>query len=772
MTFGKILTYTVLDQAVRIHFEEREGQIEVYSDSIINIFAGHETADHNSYAIEGNKVQATWFRVEDSGGGICIRTERLQIRVYDEFKVDIYDSEGTLLCEDYRKKRCYEPAVSHASLILASQEGHEVNLVDKNHKIEVLKTMFGDESFYGMGDKTGHLNKKDYEYEMWNTNNPAPQVESFKSLYKSIPFYITLREQSVFGIFFDNHYKTYFDMGKENPEYYYMGADDGNLDYYFIYGADMHEVVSGYAYLTGTHELPQLWTLGYHQSRWSYESETELKDIAKKLREYEIPCDALYLDIDFMDHFKIFTWNKENFPKPGKMMKDLKKDGFKVVTIVDPAIKQEEGYPVYEEGMERDYFLKGPDGQVYYNKVWPGTCAYPDFSEEKVRQWWAHYEKELLADGVAGIWNDMNEPASFCGELPGDVVFGNDGKPAIHDEMHNLYGNFMAEATYRGWRACSEKRPFIITRACFSGAQKYCMNWTGDNQSLWILLQTAIPQMCNMGLSGMGFTGTDVGGYGSDCTGELFARWMEVGCFSPFFRNHSSRPSRRQEPWKFGKEVLDISRTYIQLRYQLIPYYYDLFRQQAETGIPVMRPLVLEYERDQNVRELNDEFMIGPSLLAAPVVEQGKRQRMVYLPEGEWTDYWTGEKVAGGKHLVAEVPLAHCPLYLRDHSMIPCYPVQNYIGEQEIEELRLRISGKEASYVHYQDNGEDYRYRDGEYNEYLFELIDGRFQVSFIHEGYKKQYRSFCLIHEGSKYTVSADEALKGVMLSSLPIFH
>lgn len=762
MTFGKILTYTVHEQAVRICFEELEGQIEVITDSIINVFAGFETAEHNSYAIEGDKKKETWFRVENFDGGISVRTERLEIRVYDEFKVDVYDSEGKLLCEDYRKERYYEPAVSHASLILASQEGHEVNLVDKNHKIEVLKTMFGDESFYGMGDKTGYLNKKDFEYEMWNTNNPAPQVESFKSLYKSIPFFITLRDEAVFGIFFDNHYRTYFDMGKENPEYYYMGADDGNLDYYIIYGTDMHEVVSGYGYLTGTHELPQLWTLGYHQSRWSYESEEELYEVSKKLRAYGIPCDALYLDIDFMDHFKIFTWNKEKFPNPHKMMKHLKQSGFQVVTIVDPAIKQEEGYPIYEEGMREEYFLKGPDNQVYYNKVWPGTCAYPDFTEERARLWWAKHEKELLDAGVAGIWNDMNEPASFCGELPEDVVFGNDGKPALHKEMHNLYGNFMAEATYRGWRAYSHKRPFIITRACFSGAQKYCMNWTGDNQSLWILLQAAIPQMCNMGLSGMGFTGTDVGGYGSDCTGELFARWIEVGCFSPFFRNHSSRPSRRQEPWRFGEKVLSISRAYIRLRYQLIPYYYDLFRQMSQTGIPVMRPLVLEYERDRNVREINDQFMIGPSLLAAPVTEQGKRRRIVYLPEGGWRDYWTGECRNGGEWIQREAPLECCPLYLKNGSMIPCYPVQNYIGELEIKELTLVITGDEASYNHYQDNGEDYNYQDGEYNEYLFTYKDQAFKVTLLHNGYAAVYQSYRLVINGQSYTVSHEEALKG----------
>ena len=765
MMFGKILTYTVHDQIVKIHFEEQEGQIEIYTDSIINVFAGHETEDHNSYSIEGNKMQKTWFRAEDDEGSIRICTEKLEVRVYDDFKVDIYRRDGLLLCADYRKPRSYEPSVSHASLILASQEGHEISLVDKNHRIEVVKTMFGDEAFYGMGDKTGYLNKREYEYEMWNSNNPAPQVESFKSLYKSIPFFITLRNSCVFGIFFDNHYKTYFDMGKENPDYYCMGADDGNLDYYFIYSDHMGGVVSGYTYLTGRSPLPQLWTLGYHQSRWSYETEEELKEIGRSLREQDLPCDALYLDIDFMDHFKVFTWNRENFPDPAGMIQDLKKDGFRIVTIMDPAIKKEDGYDVYEEGIEQDCFLKDGDGQVYYNKVWPGTCAYPDFSEEKVRKWWGRHERELLDMGVDGIWTDMNEPSSFCGPIPDDVVFGNDGRPAVHKEMHNLYGNFMVKAVYDGWRERDDRRPFIITRACYSGAQKYCMNWTGDNQSLWILLQTAIPQMCNMGLSGMGYTGTDVGGYGADCTSELFARWMEAGCLSPFFRSHSSRPSRHQEPWRFGKEVLDISRKYLKLRYRLLPYYYDLFREMAESGLPVMRPLVLEYEMDERVRNINDEFLIGPSLLAAPVVEQGAVCRMVYLPEGGWTNYWTGERREGGAWFVEDAPLDTCPLYLKQNSMIPVYPEISYVGEKEIDELGLMITGEEAVYCHYQDNGEDFKYQDGEYNEYRFVFADGMFKCSMNHQGYDQAYRAFRVFLNGKEYVVEKGEAETGVVL-------
>ena len=762
MNFGKLISYRVCGQRVVLRFAGGTGRIELISPEIVNVFCGCETEEHHSYSIEERRMWNAPIHIEEIPEGLKIITSRLEVRVFDGFRVDVYDREGRLLCGDYRGERSYEPSVNHADLILAAQEGHEVSLIDKNHKIEILKAMQGDECFYGLGDKTGPLNKRGYEYEMWNTNNPAPQMENVKSLYKSVPFFITLREDCVFGLFFDNHYKTYFDMGKENPAYYYVGADRGNLDYYMIFGENMARVVEGFCALTGTHELPPMWALGYHQSRWSYENEAELRKVASRLRMLGIPCDALYLDIDFMDHFKVYTWDNEKFPNPAGMIADLKKQGFRTVAILDPAVKKEEGYPVYEEGVKNDYFLKDANGEIYYNKVWAGVSAYPDFSEKRVRDWWGVHEKEMLDTGLAGLLMDMNEPSTFDGQLPPDVVFGNEGNAATHEEMHNLYGNLMAKAVREGWKKDGGKRPFIVTRACFAGVQKYCMSWTGDNHSIWVMLRESIAQVCGMGLSGMGFTGADVGGYGSDCNGELLARWTQVGALLPYFRNHSSRPTRHQEPWRFGDETLRICREYIRLRYRLIPYYYDLFWQMAQTGLPVVRPLVLEYEKDPRTRNLNDQFLVGPNLLAAPVLAQGMECRAVYLPEGRWLDYWKETWAEGGGYVLREAPLDCCPLYVRENAMIPMYPVQNYVGETQIRELTLLITGCEASYVHYQDNGEDMAYQKGAYNLYVFDYRDRIFQISFRHRGYERVYDSYRLLVNGQEYVISRKMAEAG----------
>lgn len=316
----------------------------------------------------------------------------------------------------------------------------------------------------------------------------------------------------------------------------------------------------------------------------------------------------------------------------------------------------------------------------------PGDSAFPDFGRQEVRDWWGEKHQFLLDKGIMGVWNDMNEPASFNGPLPDDVVFTEEDEITNHKWMHNVYGHNMSKATYQGLRRLSDKRPFVITRACYSGTQKYATVWTGDNNSLWTHLRMAIPQLCNLGMSGYPFAGTDIGGFGSDTTGELLVRWYQVGCFSTLFRNHSAMGTRRQEPWLFGKEKLDIIRKYVELRYELIPYFYDLFHEHLSTGLPVMRPLVLEYEKDINTHNMNDEFMIGSQLLAAPVVEQGATKRMVYLPAGEWVDYWTKEHIAGGQYIIRDAPLDTCPGLSESRYNIAKIPGRSLYWNQGAEE--------------------------------------------------------------------------------------
>lgn len=699
--------------------------------------------EHNSKSIENINLKETNViekRFEDK---VEIETDDVIAVVYDNFKVDFYDKQRNPLCLEYDGER--NPFIRRGNVSIAEGEGISTQSDFKHHKIEVIKKMFGDEYFYGFGEKTGHLNKKGYYYEMWNTDDPKPHVENYTTLYKSIPFFMTLRQKTAYGIFFDNTFKSYFDMGKENSEYYYFGADNGNLDYYFIYGPSAIEVIEGYTYLTGRTPLPQMWTLGYQQCRWSYTPESRVMEIAQNFRKRDIPCDVIYLDIDYMDGYRVFTWDREKFKNPNEFTEKLKEQGFKVVTIIDPGVKKDKGYYVYDEGIENGYFATDKDGIPYVNEVWPGDSLYPDFSDERVRKWWSEKQKVMVDSGVSGIWNDMNEPASFRGPLPDDVQFKNDGFPTDHTEIHNVYGHLMSKATYEGIKRYTGKRPFVITRACFAGTQKYSTVWTGDNHSFFEHLRMAVPMLLNLGLSGFAFCGTDVGGFQFDCTPELLSRWVQVGCFTPLFRNHSCVHTRDQEPWAFDEKTEEINRKYIKLRYKMLPYLYDLFYEAENTGLPIMRPLFIHYMDDEKTYELNDEFLWGENILVAPILEQGKTFRGVYLPKGSWYDYFTGEKIEGGRVVLKDAPIDICPIYIKEGSIIPTFNEMSYVGQNGFDELVLEVYRGNGTYVHYEDDKETFNYKEGEHNLYKIEQVveDGKIIINFNiqHKGYNDGYK-------------------------------
>lgn len=746
MRLGRLLEYKVKGQKIELIFEHKKAVLTVVTAKIINVFCGLEQEQQSSYAIEGDKTVETAFSVAQKADGLWITTSDVQVRVCDDFYVDFFDCYQNVVCEDYRGRRETGAAVDEKSLALLAGEGHKAGK-ESQHAFDVIKKMQGSEHFYGLGDKTGYLDKRNYDYEMWNTDNPAPHVDCFKALYKSIPFFMTLTDEHVYGIFLDNTYKSFFNMGQESESYFFFGATAGNLDYYYIAGDTMAEVLQGYTYLTGTCPLPQKWTLGYHQSRWGYKNQEDMEDVASHLRDLAIPCDSIHFDIDYMEDYKVFTWNEERYHgNAAAFLADLTQRGFKPIVIIDPGVKQEAGYKIYEEGVEKGYYATTPDGKIYVNAVWPGDSVFPDFGKSAVRKWWGENHKFLLDKGVRGIWNDMNEPASFKGPLPGDVMFSEEGVPAKHEKVHNVYGHLMAKATFEGLQKPDGRRPFVITRACYAGSQKYATAWTGDNQSMWGHLQMAIPQLCNLGLSGMPFVGTDIGGFGADTTKELLIRWVEMGCFSPLFRNHSALKTKRQEPWQFDTETVEIYRKYVQLRYKLIPYLYDLFYEEECTGAPILRPLVFHYEKDGTAQTCNDEFLVGDKILVAPVVQQGMTKRMVYLPEGKWYDYWTGEQLAGNQWLIKDAPLDICPMYVKAGSIIPTMEPVNYVGEKETDTLYLEVFHGKGEYSHYLDNGEDYAYREGKYHKYYFaQKEDGTVTGTILRAGYEKPYKQIVM---------------------------
>lgn len=483
--------------------------------------------------------------------------------------------------------------------------------------------------------------------------------------------------------------------------------------------------------------MPPLWSLGYQQSRYSYMNEDELRDIARQFRERAFPCDVLYLDIHYMDSYRVFTWDRERFPDPPRLLADLREQGFHLVTIIDPGVKVDDRYQVYREGRALDLFCQTSTGLEYQNVVWPGLCAFPDFTSSAARAWWGQQHQGLLDDGVAGIWCDMDEPSLFIprhSTMPDDVVHPGDGDPKLHAQVHNLYGSLMARATREGLlKLRPDTRPFVISRAGFAGLQRHALQWTGDNSPWWEHLWMSIPQLQNLGLSGIAWAGVDVGGFFGDTTGELLTRWTEFGIFQPFCRNHSGLGTRHQEPWSFGEPYESHIRAMLELRQRLIPYLYTLFEVCHRTGAPILRPLLFEYPMDETTYTIEDQLLLGSALLMAPITQRGSEYRHVYLPEGRWFHFWSGEQVGGPSHILAHAPLGKPAIYVKGNTPIPLWPDMSYVGERPADPLTLLIfptQGRGES-VLYEDAGDSYDYLQGGYSRrrILCETSSGRVLV-------------------------------------------
>lgn len=588
--------------------------------------------------------------------------------------------------------------------------------------VKMSKVIQEGEHYYGMGDKTTHPNLRGKRVVNWAMDTYGFKKEE-DPIYKAIPFYSAIHSGLGYGLFFDNTFKSYFDFGSERRNVTSFWAEGGEMNYYFIYGPHLEDVTRRYTRLTGVPELPPLWALGYHQCKWSYYPESKVRDVAMKFRKHRIPCDVIYLDIDYMDGFRCFTWDKEKFPDPQAMISSLEDQGFKTVVIIDPGIKIDDQYEVFNEALENNYFCKRADGPYMKGNVWPGECYFPDFTHPKVRKWWAGLFEDLIQNkGVRGVWNDMNEPALFEIEgktFPDDVRHDYDGHPCSHRKAHNIYGTQMARATYKGVRKyLNGKRPLVITRSAYAGAQRYASAWTGDNIASWEHLWIANMQCQRMAVSGFSFVGTDIGGFIDHPTPELYARWIQLGVFHPFCRTHSSGDHGEQEPWSFGEEVLGIARKFIELRYQWLPYFYTAFYKYVHEYTPVLKPISMYDQTDHDTLYRADEFILGDHVLVCPVLEPNARSRYVYLPKGKWYHYWTDTLSEGGKEIHQDCPLDQIPLYVRAGAVIPAFPVMQHTGERAIGQLTLHVyfGGDKTESHLYEDSGDGYDYEKGIYN--------------------------------------------------------
>ena len=724
-----------------------------------------------SYAISPDAPRGySHFDPEETQTEYLIRTSKVKILVDKKsLRVQISDLEGNIINEDELGFH------------------YEENYTYGGNSVKMSKITQGGESFYGMGDKATHFNLKGKRVHNWVTDQYAFTKDQ-DPLYKAVPFFVGLHNNIAYGIFFDNTFKTHFDFAHERRNVTSFWAEGGEMNYYFFYGPEMSRVVKSYTDLTGTPELPPLWALGYHQSKWSYFPESRVRQIANKFRKLKIPCDAIYLDIDYMDGFRCFTWDKTKFPDPKAMIKDLHKDGFKTVVMIDPGIKIDRDYWVYQEAVKNDYFCKRGDGPLMSGKVWPGQCNFPDFTNPKVREWWAGLYKELMSEvGAHAVWNDMNEPAVMevpTKTAPLDTRHDFDGHPCSHRKAHNVYGMQMVRATYEGVkRYVYPKRPFVITRAAYSGTQRFSSTWTGDNVATWEHLWIANVQVQRMCMSGMSFVGTDIGGFAEQPNGELFARWIQLGVFHPFCRVHSSGDHGDQEPWSFDAEVTRIVRKFIELRYQLLPYLYTSFYKYYKESIPMIQSLVYYDQADHQTHFRTDEFLFGDQILVCPIQEPNAKGRRMYIPRGRWYDYWTNETLEGGTEKWVDADIDKIPIFIKEGAIIPKYPVQQYVGELTIEELQLDVyykKGIENSTI-YEDAQDGYDYVKGEYSLRNFKLSGKEKELilqQFKDGNYVTSYETFKLNLMGLPFKIKSIQldneniALKDVKMNGSNTIH
>lgn len=645
----------------------------------------------------------------------------------------------------------------------------------------LYKTMSVDEHFFGLGDKTGPLDRREEAFTLWNTDAYRFQ-ESTDPIYKAIPFFITFKAGRAVGVLMDNTWRSSFDFGKESAAAYSFGAANGPLDYYLIYGPTPKQVVEAYAWLTGKPPLPPMWMLGFQQSRYSYYPQSRVLEVADRLRADHIPADAIYLDIDFQEKNRPFTVDRTGFPDFAGMIAKLKAENFHVVAITDLHIANLPGqnYAPYDSGIAGDHFVKNPDGSVFTGRVWPGPSVFPDFTQAQSRAWWGTLYRNFHDLGIAGFWNDMNEPSVFntiSKTMPEDVVHRIDEtgfakRTATHAEIHNVYGMQNSRATFEGLKKLDpDTRPFVLTRATYAGGQRYATTWTGDNSSSWNHLRMATSMIENLGLSGFSFTGADVGGFAGTPTTELLTKWLEIAAFQPIDRDHSEKGTADQEPWVGGPEQEAIRRHFIEERYHLLPYLYTLADETSRTGLPMVRPLFLEFPHAIPDRhpidvdpDASGEFLLGPDLLIAPPHYPDELDAYtIEFPSSDWYDYWTGERVP--KPVVTQPidspqpvnpaiqpplsiqvrpELASLPVFVRAGAILPIAPLVQSVYEKPQGPLTLRVyaggpnSSAPCQGELYLDDGKTYAYQHGDYLRMKFncEVTTDAFHLHVsAHEG-------------------------------------
>lgn len=728
---GHYISHTLESHRLIIQSNHGALRVSAVKRSVFRIEVAQETfRQQPEYAVI-HDVVIPFDHVNVQGDSICILNDSVELIIEKSpLRLIFKDMSGTILNED-------DP----------------LGVRWIGAQVTNYKKLEDGEKFIGLGEKTGPLNRRGLAYQNWNDDNYGYAIDD-DPVYSSTPFYMGIHQESVYGVYLNNTFRTTFNFGASNDRFSSFGAEDGNLDYYFFGSGSVAKIIEDYTWLTGRMELPPLWSLGYHQSRWSYFPDSEVLGLARTFRDKKLPADVIHLDIHYMDAYKLFTWDQERFPEPKAMIDKLKAMGFHVVVIVDPGIKTEKGYEVYEEGLKKSVFVKYPDNENYAANVWPGRCHFPDFTSAYVREWWGRQFQGLVAAGVEGFWNDMNEPASWGNRPPDLIEFEMEGEKGTHLEAHNLYGMQMARATKEGVDKLRNERSFVLTRAAFAGIQRFAAKWTGDNVASDEHMLLSARMICSMGLSGVAFAGPDIGGFTGERTPKLFARWISQGTFTPFFRNHAAHDTTSHEPWAYGEWCERISRKYLELRYQLMPYIYSIFKETSVSGMPIARSLAIDYTFDDVVYkpDFQNQYLFGPALMVAPVISTQDYAK-VYLPEGDWYDFRNDQSHEGGQTIITPSPLDDLPVFVRYGAIIPRQStVQHSMASSEVLEIHVYV-GAAGAFSYYEDDGVSRDYTNGQYQRTIHLTADGGIRLSKVEGNFMSKYKKLKLIWHSVKGT-------------------
>lgn len=731
---GDFISLQKINNGVEIKGNNVQLQLSVYAPSIIRVRAVNDSfANDFSYAVvqapEGN-----FSSINETNNEIVLQTDSLKVVVDKHpLRIEFYNKENKWLNGDDKN----------------------IGISWLGNSVTAYQHLFPDERFIGLGEKTGNLDRRGSSYVNWNEDNYGYNTNQ-DPLYSTMPFFIGIHDHSTFGLFFDNTYKSYFNFGgSTDDKMYSFGADDGEMNYYFIYEKTVTKIITDYTSLTGRIPMPPLWSLGYQQSRYSYMSQDELLNVAKKLREEKIPADVVYCDIDYMDDYKVFTWNPKTYSNPKSLTDELKKMDFHLVTIIDPGIKIENGYKAYDEGVSNNFFARYPNGEFYTGSVWAGRSHFPDFTKAAARKWWGENFSVLTNNGVTGFWNDMNEPSVWGQNIPDLIQFGQRDTTATLAKVRNIYGMQMARSTYEGTRKLMNgQRPFVLSRAGYSGIQRYSAMWTGDNNPTDEHMLLGYRLINSMGISGEPYVGMDIGGFSGDPSPQLMVRWMSLGTFTPMFRNHTAKNNLAHEPWMWGEDNLNMMRNSISLRYELLPYIYSAFYEAHSLGTPVNRTLAIGYTFDDKVynTDFQNEFLFGKNILVAPATST-QQMLNVYLPKGNWYRLFSDQTYAGQNSFYVNAALDSLPVFVKAGAIIPMQNVVQSTADNGDGILKLNIwYGDSASnFVYYEDDGNSYEYEKGNYykRNILFNPSAKQIVLEKPEDAYPTKYSTIQLVLHG-----------------------